>query len=68
MARDLSTFTAHLTAVRDIAAGAGPGSLVLVDEIAADTDPREGAALAAAILEEFLTGARRSSSPPTSTS
>ena len=25
MARDLSTFTAHLTAVRDIAAGAGPG-------------------------------------------
>ena len=54
MARDLSTFTAHLTAVRDIAAGAGPGSLVLVDEIAADTDPREGAALASAILEEFL--------------
>ena len=54
LARDLSTFTAHLTAVRDIAAGAGPGSLILVDEIAADTDPREGAALASAILEEFL--------------
>ncbi len=54
LARDLSTFTAHLTAVRDIAEGAGPGSLVLVDEIAADTDPREGAALAAAILEDLL--------------
>jgi DNA mismatch repair protein MutS2 len=54
LARDLSTFTAHLTAVRDIAAGAGPGSLVLVDEIAADTDPREGAALAAALLEHLL--------------
>ncbi|MEY2668943.1 MAG: hypothetical protein RJA59_1581, partial [Pseudomonadota bacterium] len=54
MARDLSTFTAHLTAVRDIAAVAGPGTLVLVDEIAADTDPREGAALASALLEEFL--------------
>jgi DNA mismatch repair protein MutS2 len=54
MARDLSTFTAHLTAVRDIAAGAGPGSLGLVDEIAADTDPREGAALASAILEDLL--------------
>ena len=54
MARDLSTFTAHLTAVRDIAAGAGPGSLVMVDEIAADTDPREGAALASAILEDLL--------------
>jgi DNA mismatch repair protein MutS2 len=54
LARDLSTFTAHLTAIRDIAAAAGPASLVLVDEIAADTDPREGAALAAAILESLL--------------
>jgi DNA mismatch repair protein MutS2 len=54
LARDLSTFTAHLTAVRDIGAGAGPGTLVLVDEIAADTDPREGAALAAALLEDLL--------------
>jgi DNA mismatch repair protein MutS2 len=52
--KDLSTFTAHLTAVRDILAGAVPGSLVLVDEIAADTDPREGAALAAAILEALV--------------
>ncbi|MFL5274366.1 MAG: endonuclease MutS2, partial [Anaeromyxobacteraceae bacterium] len=54
LARDLSTFTAHLTSVRDIAFGAGSRSLVLVDEIAADTDPREGAALAAAILEDLL--------------
>ena len=54
LARDLSTFTAHLTAVRDIGAGAGPGTLVLVDEIAADTDPREGAALASAILEDLI--------------
>ncbi len=54
LSRDLSTFTAHLTAVREMAAGAGPGSLVLVDEIAADTDPREGAALASAILEDLV--------------
>ncbi len=54
LSRDLSTFTAHLTAVRDIGAGAGPATLVLVDEIAADTDPREGAALAAALLEDLL--------------
>jgi DNA mismatch repair protein MutS2 len=54
LARDLSTFTAHLTIVRDIAFGAGSRSLVLIDEIAADTDPREGAALAAAILEDLL--------------
>jgi len=51
LARDLSTFTAHLAAVKAILAAAGPLTLVLVDEIAADTDPREGAALASAILE-----------------
>jgi DNA mismatch repair protein MutS2 len=54
LARDLSTFTAHLTRVRDIVLAAGSRSLILVDEIAADTDPREGAALAAAILEDLL--------------
>src|SRR6266511_1121013 len=54
LAKDLSTFTAHLAAVREMLAGAIPGSLVLVDEIAADTDPREGAALAAAILESLV--------------
>jgi DNA mismatch repair protein MutS2 len=53
LARDLSTFTAHLAAVRSILESAAPSGLVLVDEIAADTDPREGAALAAAILEEL---------------
>jgi DNA mismatch repair protein MutS2 len=52
--RDLSTFTAHLAAVREMAAAAVPEALLLVDEIAADTDPREGAALAAAILEDLL--------------
>ncbi|HUK66364.1 MAG TPA: Smr/MutS family protein [Anaeromyxobacteraceae bacterium] len=54
LARDLSTFTAHLTRVRDIALAAHSRSLVLIDEIAADTDPREGAALAIAVLEDLL--------------
>jgi DNA mismatch repair protein MutS2 len=54
LAKDLSTFTAHLAAVKEMLLGAVPGSLVLVDEIAADTDPREGAALAAAILEALV--------------
>ena len=35
-------------------APAGKGSLVLIDEIAADTDPREGAAIAIAVLEDLL--------------
>jgi DNA mismatch repair protein MutS2 len=54
LGRDLSTFSAHITALRDILARASPGSLVLIDEMAADTDPREGAAIAIAILEELL--------------
>lgn len=54
LSRDLSTFTAHLTALRDIEHETIPGTLVCVDEIAADTDPREGAALASALLEALL--------------
>ena len=54
MSRDLSTFTAHLTALRHILEAAGPGTLVLIDEIAADTDPHEGAALAVAALEDLV--------------
>lgn len=49
--KDLSTFSAHLTSLRSILETAREGSLVLIDEIAADTDPREGAAIARAVLE-----------------
>jgi len=51
----LSTFSAHVATLRDVIAAAKRGALVLVDEIAADTDPREGAAIAIAVLEELLT-------------
>ena len=54
LSRDLSTFTAHLGALRHILEAAGPGTLVLIDEIAADTDPREGAAIAVAALEKLV--------------
>lgn len=50
----LSTFSAHVTMLRDIVSVARRGALVMVDEIAADTDPREGAAIATAVLEELL--------------
>ena len=50
----LSTFSAHVSRLKDIIATARTGSLVLIDEIAADTDPREGAAIATAVLEELL--------------
>jgi len=50
----LSTFSAHVQALSQICSNAKPHSLVLVDEIAAGTAPREGAALATAILEALL--------------
>ena len=50
----LSTFSAHVAVLRDIVAQVGQDSLVLIDEIAADTDPREGAAIAIAVLEELI--------------
>src|SRR5437016_1593020 len=54
LSRDLSTFTAHLSALKWILEAAGPGTLALIDEIAADTDPREGAAIAVAALEKLV--------------
>jgi DNA mismatch repair protein MutS2 len=51
----LSTFSAHLANLEEIVADAGPGALVLIDEIGSGTDPTEGAALARSILVD-LTG------------
>lgn len=51
VADDASTFSAHVDALRAALGEAGPGALVLVDEIASGTDPTQGAALAAAVLE-----------------
>ncbi|MCL2012066.1 MAG: Smr/MutS family protein [Cystobacterineae bacterium] len=50
----LSTFSAHIQALSHICDKAIPHSLVLIDEIAAGTAVREGAALATAILETLL--------------
>ena len=53
--RNLSTFSAHITNVNRIARDADSRALVLLDELGAATDPEEGAALAVAISERFLT-------------
>jgi DNA mismatch repair protein MutS2 len=50
IAESLSTFSAHVVALRDLLGRAGAGTLVLLDEIGSGTDPAEGAALAAAVL------------------
>jgi DNA mismatch repair protein MutS2 len=47
----LSTFSAHVTDLSATLSVATPSALVLLDEVAAGTDPEEGAALAAAVLE-----------------
>nr|MDQ2900758.1 endonuclease MutS2 [Acidobacteriota bacterium] len=49
----LSTFSAHISRIRDMALDATPETLVLLDEIGSATDPEEGGALGVAVVEHF---------------
>lgn len=51
---DLSTFSSHLVALRSALEKARSGALVLLDEIAIGTDPKQGAALAQAVVEHLV--------------
>jgi DNA mismatch repair protein MutS2 len=54
IAQSLSTFSGHLRSIIRIVGAAGPGTLVLLDELGAGTDPTEGSALAQALLDHFI--------------
>jgi len=49
----LSTFSAHVLAIKSMLENATRLSLILLDEIGSSTEPGEGAALARAVLDRF---------------
>jgi DNA mismatch repair protein MutS2 len=53
LTKNLSTFSAHISNITAILAETTEGALVLLDEVAGGTDPREGEALAAGLLDSL---------------
>jgi DNA mismatch repair protein MutS2 len=53
IAANLSTFTAHVRNIGEMAQSLAGPALVLIDEVGTGTDPDEGSALAIAIVDHF---------------
>jgi len=51
--QDLSTFSSQILQLKEILSMSDSNSLVLIDEIGSGTDPQEGSALSAGILDTF---------------
>lgn len=51
---DLSTFSSHMSRISAILQGVSAGDIVLLDEVGTGTDPDEGGAIAAAVIDSLL--------------
>jgi DNA mismatch repair protein MutS2 len=51
--QSLSTFSAHISHIREMILEVTAGALVLLDEIGSATDPEEGGALGVAVVDHF---------------
>lgn len=56
---DLSTYSGHLTRMKQMMKHCGPQSLLLIDEFGSGTEPQIGGALAEAILDNFVKAGAR---------
>ncbi|MBN1534813.1 MAG: Smr/MutS family protein [Spirochaetes bacterium] len=54
LSQSLSTFSGQLAVIREMLQMAGRSTLIIIDEIVVGTNPRQGSALARAILEELV--------------
>lgn len=51
---ELSSFTAHMNAIKDLYASVRGGELILIDEIGGNTEPQEASALAMGIIDALV--------------
>jgi DNA mismatch repair protein MutS2 len=51
---ELSSFTAHMMAIKELYQASQGGELVLIDEIGGSTEPQEASALSMAIMDAFV--------------
>ena len=51
---ELSSFTAHMYAIKDLYRRASGNELVLIDEIGGNTEPQEASALAMGVIDAFV--------------
>jgi DNA mismatch repair protein MutS2 len=54
IAMELSSFTAHMSTIKDLYAQVHGGELILIDEIGGNTEPQEASALSMSVIDAFV--------------